>query len=218
MPARTFLWLHGFASSPASGKARFAQARLAERGHPLAIPDLNEPSFSELTVGRMLAQVDALAAPGGGLVLFGSSLGGFAAATWAAQHPDECAALVLLAPAFALHRRWCERMGPGPLAEWRARGTYDFDHWARGRKEPLSIRFLEEAALREEFPLPRAPTLVLQGRRDEVVDPSLAREFQRRMQAAGRGSRLVELDDGHELSSDLPGLWGEIERFLEPLL
>jgi pimeloyl-ACP methyl ester carboxylesterase len=219
MPDPAFLWLHGFASSPASGKGRFAQARLAERGLPLAIPDLNEPSFRELTVGRMLAQVDALAAAAGGrLVLFGSSLGGYTAATWAALHPDRCAALVLLAPAFALHRRWCERMGPGPLAEWRERGTFEFDHWARGRKEPLSIRFLEEAAGREEFPLPLAPTLILQGRRDEVVDPALAREFQHRMRAAGRDARLVELDDGHELSSDLPGLWREIEPFLEPAL
>ncbi len=45
-----------------------------------------------------------------------------------------------------------------------------------------------------------------------MVDPSLAREFTRRMQ--GR-AQLVELPEGHELNADLPGLWKRIDAFLE---
>ena len=44
-----------------------------------------------------------------------------------------------------------------------------------------------------------------------MVDPALAREFVRRMQ--GRAS-LVELDERHELTADLPGLWQRMEAFL----
>ena len=52
---------------------------------------------------------------------------------------------------------------------------------------------------------------MIQGIRDEVVAPSLAREFTRRMQ--GR-ARLIEIEEGHELTADLPGLWRHIDAFL----
>jgi pimeloyl-ACP methyl ester carboxylesterase len=226
MIAPRFVWLHGFASSPSSSKARFARSRLAERGAWLAIPDLNQPSFRTLTVTRGLAQVDELAeAPGvrgeagqAPLVLFGSSLGGYTAAAWAAAAKERCAALVLLAPAFALGQRWTTRMQPEQVARWRREGALEFEHYAWGRKEPLGLGFLEDAERREEYPLPTAPTLVLQGLRDEVVEPALAREFTRRMEAAGRSVQLVELDEGHELNQDLPALWGHVAGFLSPWL
>src|SRR5438105_7144213 len=106
-----FLWVHGFASGQGSSKGRFAKDRLHERGVDLAIPDFNEPSFFDLTVSRMLARIDDLAGNEEPAVLFGSSLGGFAAATWAA------------------------RMGVQEVAQWRRRGRYACDHYARGRKE-----------------------------------------------------------------------------------
>ena len=206
-----YLWVHGFASGPTSSKGRFVQDRLRERGVDLAIPDFNEPSFFDLTVSRMLARIDALAGADEPAVLFGSSLGGFAAATWAATRADRARALVLLAPAFDLGPRWAARMGPQQLAEWRSRGRYAFDHYARGRKEDLSWAFLEDAGRHQGFPLPRCPTLVIQGAGDDVVDPGLAREFVGRTK--GR-ARLVELDEGHELTADLPALWKRIEEFL----
>jgi uncharacterized protein len=88
------------------------------------------------------------------------------------------------------------------------------DHHAWGRKEKLSIGFLDDAARHDPFPLPDAPALVLQGRRDEVVAPELAGEFARRMRERAREARLVELDDGHELTADLPRLWREIDQHL----
>jgi hypothetical protein len=205
-----YLWLHGFASGPSSGKGQYARDRLAERGVPLLLPDLNAPEFFSLTVSRMLEQID-VAAQGDRLVLFGSSLGGFTAATWAATRPGRISALLLLAPAFDLAARWEARMGPEEAARWRREGRLAFDHHARGRKEDLSSAFLDDAATYAPFPLPPCPTLVVQGTRDDVVDPALAREFVRRMQ--GR-ARLVELDQGHELNADLPGLWRILDRFL----
>jgi pimeloyl-ACP methyl ester carboxylesterase len=208
-----YVWLHGFASGPSSSKGQFVRARLAERGEELILPDLNEPSFFELTVSRMLSQVDALAGDDP-LVLFGSSLGGFAAAIWAATR-ERVRALVLLAPAFDLAARWEAQMGPAEVERWKAQGRYPFDHYARGRKEELSWAFVEDARRHEPFPLPGCPTLVVQGTRDDVVDPSLAREFVRR---AGGRAQLVLLEEGHELNADLPGLWSIVERFLSTAL
>jgi alpha-beta hydrolase superfamily lysophospholipase len=209
-----FLWLHGFASAPTSTKARYMQGRLETRGIALEIPDLNAPAFRDLTVTRMLEKLDELSR-GEQVVLFGSSLGGFTAATYAARRPGQVASAVLLAPAFDLAARWQARMPEAELRRWREQGVFAFDHYAYGRKEDLSIRFLEDAASYEPFPLPAAEILVLQGTRDEVVDPALAREFSSRMR--GR-ARLVELDDGHELTKDLDRLWRESESHLAPFL
>lgn len=210
-----FIWLHGFASGPQSRKGLYLRDRLEERGAHLVIPDLNLPAFFDLTVTRMLSKVDELAQGDGEVVLFGSSLGGFTAATWAATRPDRTAALVLLAPAFGLGERWSAGMEAEDLARWRSEKSFEFDHYATGRKELLSISFLDDAFQHQPFPLPQAPTLVLQGSRDDVVEPQLAREFTALMQ--GR-ARLIELPDGHDLTSDLPRLWREIEPHLEPFL
>lgn len=213
----SFVWLHGFASGPGSSKGRFVRDRLAERGVPLAIPDLNQPSFRTLTVSRMLARVDALAGEGP-VVLLGSSLGGFVAATWAEKNPGRCAALVLLAPAFDLAARWASRMGDADLERWRRDGAFAFDHYGTGRKELLAYGFLEDARTHTAFPLPAAPTLLVQGDRDEVVSPELAHELARRMASAGRPLRLALFPEGHELTADLPRLWGEIRGHLAPFL
>ncbi len=210
-----FIWLHGFASGPQSRKGLYLRDRLEERGVHLVIPDLNLPAFFDLTVTRMLSKVDELAQGEGMVVLFGSSLGGFTAATWAATRRDRTAALVLLAPAFGLGERWSAGMKPEDLARWRKEKSFEFEHYATNRKERLGIAFLDDALQHQPFPLPQAPTLVLQGSRDEVVEPQLAREFTALMQ--GR-ARLVELDDGHDLASDLPRLWREMESLLQPLL
>ena len=45
-PMAHFVYLHGFASSPQSGKVSFLSERLAARGLTLHCPDLNEPDFS----------------------------------------------------------------------------------------------------------------------------------------------------------------------------
>jgi len=213
------IWLHGFASSPQSSKARFARAKFAERGQWLTVPDLNEPSFRELTVSRSLAQVDALAAetPELPLILVGSSLGGYTAALWAATRPGRTAALILLAPAFDLATRWEGAMKQDDVARWHRDGEFPIEHYAHGRTEMLSSGFMNDAKTLAPYPLSDAPTLVIQGTRDVVVAPELAREFTRRMNEAGKKARLVELDDGHELTKDLARLWSEIEAHLGAL-
>lgn len=208
------IWLHGFASGPGSTKGLYVRDRLRERGSDLVLPDLNLPAFRELTVTRMLAALSELA-QGERLTLCGSSLGGYTAALWAAANPTQVEALVLLAPAFDLAARWEARMPPSELAGWRESGVLRLEHYGTRRNEELAYAFLEDARGHPAFPLPRTRTLVLQGVRDETVDPELAHGFARRMAEAGNPVRLVLLPEGHALTQDLPGLWREIDSFLQ---
>ena len=56
------IYLHGFASSPDSSKARGLGERLTRCGVSVRCPDLNEPDFATLTVSRMVEQVERLVA------------------------------------------------------------------------------------------------------------------------------------------------------------
>ena len=53
-------YLHGFASSSLSRKGVHLARFLAPRGIDLALPDLNHPSFAELTYTGALAGFDRL--------------------------------------------------------------------------------------------------------------------------------------------------------------
>ena len=92
------LYLHGFASSPASSKARFFAERMRAAGALIDIPDLAAGDFEHLTISGQLRVIERAAA-GDPVALMGSSLGGYLAALYAARHP-EVSRVVLLAPAF----------------------------------------------------------------------------------------------------------------------
>src|SRR5262245_39461865 len=111
------LYLHGFASGPSSSKAQFFRKYLESRGAKVEIPDLANADFEHLTITGQLAVVREIAR-GESVSLIGSSMGGYLAALYAAQHPA-VRRLVLFAPAFGFGRRWPERLGPERVAEWR---------------------------------------------------------------------------------------------------
>ena len=83
-----YLYLHGFASSPQSTKARYMQKKFAELGLALDVPDLNLTDFSTVTLSEQLAYLNlTYLSNGEPLVVIGSSLGGFLAIQLAAQNP-----------------------------------------------------------------------------------------------------------------------------------
>ena len=202
-------YLHGFASGPGSTKAQFFKARFAERGAQLLVPDL-APDFTHMTIGSMLAIVDAILDDGPS-VLFGSSLGGYMAALAAARRPDRVPALVLMAPAFDFAARWERSVGETAKAKWRERGTAPIYHYGRDREEQLSIALLDDARTYPAEPDPSCPALVLHGRRDDAVPLAAAEAF-----AAHRPDvrSLVVYDAGHELTEVLEELWTESTTFL----
>ncbi len=220
------IYLHGFASSPDSSKARGLGERLTRCGVSVRCPDLNEPDFATLTVSRMVEQVERLVAtlpvP---VVLVGSSLGAFvalhvaqrqAARGYRSGHHDTgrltVTRLVLLAPALDFGRRGMTGLGPGGLERWRVTNRLEVEHYAEGRRRHVHYDLYADAQRYDSFATTTTlPTLILQGRRDLVVDPAMVERF-----AAGRAhARLVLLDDDHQLTASLDRVWREIVDFLD---
>jgi uncharacterized protein len=103
-----YIYLHGFASSPNSAKAKYFYSAFAELGINLKIPDLNGGNFSQLTITRQIEQVLAQFPPfPTPVTLIGSSLGGFTAAL-IAEKSLQVQRLVLLAPAFEFLLHWLQ--------------------------------------------------------------------------------------------------------------
>jgi pimeloyl-ACP methyl ester carboxylesterase len=211
------LYLHGFASSAQSSKARTFGDRLAPYGIRLDTPDFNLPSFETLTITRMIRQtLEALDRDGAPVsapaVLIGSSLGAFVAVHAASRSDVPIERLILLAPALDFAANRMRELGPGALERWRQTGRLDVFHFAYGRTMPVGYALYEDAAQYDAFALDlRMPMLIFQGTRDTVVDPEVALRF-----ARGRSNVTVRLlDDDHQLLTSLPVIWEESRDFLQ---
>ena len=203
-----FIYLHGFASSPGSRKARFFEERFRELGIGLEIPALDEGRFRELTLSAQLAMVGRIA-QGEPVSLIGSSMGGYLAALYAARHP-EVEKLVLLAPAFSFASRWPETLGERTMTEWKRTNTLKVFHYSEGREVELGYQLVEDARQYEAYPEVGQPVLIFQGQKDTVVPAEYALQFGERHSNA----RLRLLDSDHELTNVLDEMWIETEEFL----
>lgn len=202
------VYLHGFASGPASNKARFFADRLRRSSVEVAIPDLAGGDFEHLTITGQLDLITRQAE--GASVFIGSSMGGYLACLCAARHP-QIEALILLAPAFCLARRWSEWLGGEEMSQWRQTGSRTVFHCGEGRDRQLSYRLIEDGLQYEDYPDAAQPTLIFHGTRDTVVPSSLSEEFVRRRP----GTRTLRLlDSGHELSDVTDELWTGSAVFL----
>lgn len=201
------IYLHGFASSPQSTKARFFLKRMEERGVTMEIPVLDEGDFPGLTITRQL-DVVARAAAGRAVSLIGSSLGGYLAALYAARHP-EVERLVLMAPAFDFAARWSARLGVAAMDDWRTTGFLAVPHYGTGTECRVAYTLYTDALSYEAYPAITQPALVFHGLRDDVVPAALSEEFQRRT-----GAKLWLFDSAHELTDVVDGIWRETAPFL----
>jgi pimeloyl-ACP methyl ester carboxylesterase len=199
--AMRIIYLHGFASGPASKKAAFFRDHLPG----LEVPDLAAGDFEHLTITSQLEVIEDLA-DGDPVALIGSSMGGYLAALYASRHP-EVARQVLLAPAFSFARRWSETV---EARVWQKRGFLDIYHYAEKRKLKLGYQLLEDALRFEEFPDFKQPALIFHGIHDEVVPPQLSTKFAR----SHANARLRLLDSDHELLNVLDAIWLDVDPFL----
>ena len=210
------LYLHGFASSAASSKARFFAERLAGLGIALHRPDLNGPDFSTITVSQMIAQVEGVLARlgRGPIALIGSSLGAFiawhvAARAEARRRPID--RLVLLAPALDFGTGPMRELGAEHLDRWRDSGWLEIFHHGYGTPARVHYALYEDARRYDSFAVTVAvPVLIYHGRRDTVVDPAMVARFAESRPAV----TLRWLDDDHQLHASLDSIWHGTARFL----
>ena len=211
--ASMVVYLHGFASSAHSGKARYFGERLQQRGIEFVAPDLNVPDFSTLTVTRMIDQTgDLIEKARGPVTLIGSSLGAFVAVNAAMKWPDRIGRLVLMAPALDFGDEGLKGPGGADLAAWKAAGQLMVFHFAYGRMMPVHYELYADARRYDAMNADvKMPILVFQGRRDTAVDPATVETWSRRRPNV----ELHMLDDDHQLTASLPYLWDVTSRFLD---
>lgn len=205
-----YLYLHGFASSPSSTKARYFRDRFEEIGIDLRVLDLNDGDFSHLTLTRQLQQaaryIDATPT-----TIIGSSFGGLTAAGLAERY-SAVTRLILLAPAFEFLSHWLPKLGEAQLQQWRDSGWLGVYHFGEGKVLPLHYSFITDCQQYDEARWQRSvKTLILHGRHDEVIPVAASRQY-----AQSRPwVQLVELDSNHALGNMLEDSWESIRQFLE---
>ncbi len=207
-----YIYLHGFASSPKSAKARYFADRFSEIHTELKIPDLNAGDFSHLTISRQIAQVAAELPQGSTPVtIIGSSLGGLTA-THLAQQYLQIQRLVLLAPAFGFLSHWLPKLTNEEIQRWQQEKYFMVYHYEEGRLLPLNYNFVTDAAQYQEEILQRAiPALILHGKNDEVIPIEASRDFER----SRPWVELVELDSDHALGNVMQEMWQAIRLFCQ---
>ncbi|MCB9639655.1 MAG: alpha/beta fold hydrolase [Myxococcales bacterium] len=209
-----YAYIHGFASGPQSHKGLLLAESFASVGKEMLRPDLNHPSFAELTYTGALTKMDAMDAQhrqdDQRWCLVGSSMGGFLSAYWSSQHPERVERLVLLCPGFDLVRRWPILHGQEKMDQWKRDGALMLPD-SKGVQTPVHWGFIEDSLQYPPFPVTPCPTLIIHGTRDEVVPIESSRTYA----AQHRHVELLEVDDDHGLVASLPLIWSEIQRFFD---
>ncbi len=213
-----FLYLHGFASGPSSYKGTALCNHYDMRGVAVDRLNLRLPSFEHLRLSAMIAHTRAaIGREQDRAVLFGSSLGGLTACR-VAEQDSRVSALVLLAPAFRVMERWRRRLGAESWEAWQKTGWLATEDHEEKRLSRVDFGFAVDAETVDSrgggWPDVRVPVLIVHGRADAVVDIDLSRAWKRNK----RHVRLVEVDDGHELTSSLETILREADAFLAPFL
>jgi hypothetical protein len=197
-----FVYIHGFASGPASRKAqRFREALDAHR-IAVEVPMMDQGDFERLTISGQLGVLEDTIQKRP-VCLVGSSMGGYLAALYAAAHP-EVVKLVLLAPAFGFAERWNRKIrDPKPA-------YLEVFHYRENRVRRVHYGLIEDALGYPAAPDFRQPAWIFHGTKDDVVPVEYSRVFA----AEHPNVRLTELDSDHELLDVLDHIVDEAVPFL----
>lgn len=207
----TYIYLHGFASSPKSNKAIYLRDRFSEINLNLNILDLNQNDFYNLTLTRQIRQVESeITKKSTPIILIGSSFGGLTSTFLAERNPN-IKAIILLAPALKFVSHWQQHLGEEKLQKWQKRGNYWIYHYGERKYLLLSYDFIVDLIKYEEKTLKRTlPTLMIHGLNDNVIPIQASREFV----AKRSWVELIELDTDHTLGNVMTKVWQEIYLFL----
>jgi pimeloyl-ACP methyl ester carboxylesterase len=204
------LWVHGFGSHRGGEKAEAVRAECGRRGWTFAAFDFRGHGESagemvDLTASRLLEDLGAvwthLRSVGvTRLGLVGSSMGGFASAWFAKQHPDAVLGCVLVAPALHfLERRW-NSVTDAERDKWRQTGRRAFrNDWVNCELGYGLISEWEHFRLKDLADGWRHPALIFHGCADDVVPDQDSLEFVRRVPPGDVELRLLR-DGDHRLN------------------
>jgi hypothetical protein len=206
-------YLHGFASSPESEKAKYFKNRFQILGIDLIIPDLNVPSFEEINfqaiVDFMNNTINASLTKN--LILIGSSLGALVALAIAEKNRN-VQKLVLLAPAVHFQDRLPEIIGEENFKKWRIEGSIPIYHHQLKKEVPVHFEFIESL---KEFDITRLniniPVQIFHGAFDEIIPFEKVEIFAKSLPKC----EFHLLETNHQMLNKLDWMWRDIYRFLE---
>ena len=180
------------------------------------MPDLNQPSFQDMTLTYILKYLEAMieTMPKKGLVIWGSSFGGLIAALVAKHHP-QTQGLVLLAPGFGIAKRWPNIVGAEGLEILERDGQVNLHHHSYKKDVFLKKEFFLDLQKHQtdSFSI-SVPTIIFHGRLDETVPIAGSQKFQEENAAT---CRLIEFDDGHDLLASTDKIWSYALPFMKGL-
>ena len=118
--------------------------------------------------------------------------------------------MIFLAPALDLVPGFEREVGPERIRDWEATDAYTVFHYADNQPRDLGWAFMADARRYDAFAVSLPiPTLIYQGRRDEVVAPAGVERW-----AASRPWVTLRLvDDGHQLLDHVEEMWSEVQPF-----
>ncbi len=205
-----YAYVHGFASSSKSNKGVLLAAHFARQGLKLHLPDLNWPSFEELTADGALSVLDRMDSEveGGPWRLIGSSMGGYLAALWTQAHPEKVDKLVLLCPGFNILERWPVIVGASRIEKWRNEGVLSVPD-PTGEMSDLRWEFVTSWEKYAQYPEVACETLVFHGCEDVTVPLESSRVWV----ANQKNARLIEFEDDHRLMGSLEQIKRVVDEY-----
>jgi pimeloyl-ACP methyl ester carboxylesterase len=207
-----FVYLHGFASSPQSQKARAFAKRFAELGLPLTVPDLEGGDFKHLTISRQLRIIEKTlnSFTGDSFALIGSSMGGYLAALTAQIRPEVKSAY-LMCPGFNFIKRWRSALSSEIQGAGEA-GSIRVFNYRYNKTMELDLGLFKDAEKWEglEYEKP-VPTRIVHGIHDDTVDIGESRDFAQKHSWVN----LKEVDSDHGLLSHLDWILDDCLDFFD---
>lgn len=208
-----FIYLHGFASSPGSKKAKVFKNRFDSDSISLIVPDLEGGDFQRLTLTKQLKIIDDCMGqyPGERFGLIGSSMGGYLAALMA-QTREDVAAMYLMAPGFNFLKRWRSRVQGHLKGSNVIPDLIPVYHYRYNKDMLLSTDIFRDAEKWDLLGLDRKiSTRIVHGVHDDTVDILESRKFAE----AHPECHLKELDSDHQLLSHIDWIVEDAVKFFQ---
>ncbi|MCS7205804.1 MAG: alpha/beta hydrolase [Leptospiraceae bacterium] len=209
------IYLHGFASSPSSQKAKFFKKNLS--GYDIIVPDLNCGNFTNMTITKQIEIIKDIMKtnPKEKYILIGSSMGGYVSLLCMHLISQEkifknIHKLVLLAPALEFTKRIL-RKDKEKFQKWKKEGYIEIEHYAWKKTLPLNFLFYIDAKTYEKLEFTREiPVLIFHGVYDEVVPYEVSLKYLKQNSL----SHLVLLNSDHSLLNSLNTILTYTQQFL----